>query len=220
MITLGLTGNRYSGKTRVADTFKQIQIPVFDADTVLKFILNYNYELLGEMKTSLGGGIFTNIKDNELRIDMKRLSKHDFDKVLDFVEDELFDAYNRFNLKAKKNKSIYTIFHSSFLFEKKWDKKLDMVINVFAPETDRMKRCKYNTNMGLLTIKELASSEMDGLEKNKMADFVIQNPNDGSLSAGSIPGRTPSSNILKQVNQIDQKIIDEYLYKENLNFVM
>jgi hypothetical protein len=58
---------------------------------------------------------------------------------------------------------------------------------------------------------------MDPLEKNEMADFIINNFNNGSEVVGSIglqPAKLP--NLLKQVNQIDQKVIDEYLYKESL----
>lgn len=219
MITLGLTGNRYSGKSKVADMFNHIQVPVFEADTIIKFILEYNYELLGEMKSSLGDDFFTIVRDNELKLNLRKLKKEDFDKVLDFIEEDLFEAYRKFNVKARKLGAIYTIFHSSILFEKGWENKLDMIINVFAPETDRMKRCRYMTNLGLLKIKELSSSEMDPLLKNKLADFIIRNHNESSTS-GVIPGKTPSSAILKQVNDIDQKVIDEYLYKENLNFVM
>ena len=41
MLEIALTGNRYSGKTKVSKVFNGIYIPVFDADTVMKFILNY-----------------------------------------------------------------------------------------------------------------------------------------------------------------------------------
>ena len=41
MLEIGLTGTRYSGKSTVGKVFNQIHIPVFDADTVLKFILNF-----------------------------------------------------------------------------------------------------------------------------------------------------------------------------------
>jgi len=41
MIKVGLSGNRYSGKTAVSKMFKQIGIPVFDADIVLKFIIGH-----------------------------------------------------------------------------------------------------------------------------------------------------------------------------------
>ena len=40
MITLGLSGSRYSGKKTTVEVFKRIGIPVFDADLILKFILN------------------------------------------------------------------------------------------------------------------------------------------------------------------------------------
>ena len=40
MIKVGLSGNRYAGKDAVSRLFEQIRVPVFDADIVLKFILN------------------------------------------------------------------------------------------------------------------------------------------------------------------------------------
>ena len=44
MIKVGLSGNRYSGKTAISKMFKQIGIPVFDADIVLKFIIGHCLE--------------------------------------------------------------------------------------------------------------------------------------------------------------------------------
>jgi hypothetical protein len=50
-----------------------------------------------------------------------------------------------------------------------------------------------------------------------MADYIINNYNNGDVVIGHIglqPTKLP--NLVKQVNQIDQKVIDEYLYKESL----
>lgn len=218
MITLGLTGNRYSGKKRVADVFRQIQVPVFDADTVIKFILNYNYELLGEMKSKLGKDIFLNTKDNELKLNLRRLSEDALDKVLDFIEEDLFKAYNIFNKNVKLTGAIYTIFSSSILFERKWQNKLDLIINISSTDTDRIKRCKYMTNKGLLIIKELTMEEIPTSVKNKLSDYIITNDNEET--PGSIPGRTISTVLLKQINDIDQKIIDEYIYKSSVDYVI
>lgn len=215
MITLGLTGNRFSGKSAAVDVFKRIDVPVFDADLVLQFILNYNYELLGEIKNELGDNIFIPHPKNELILNFRRLNKTDFDNILDIVEDDIFNAYKRFNDKLERIGAIYTVFSSSILFEREWDKKLDMTLNVFASDTDRMKRCKYLTNMGLLNIKDLVSTEMNSLEKNQLADFIINNHNSEYTSSSTI-----SSNMLKQINQVDQKIIDEYIYKESLNLLV
>ena len=50
MIKVGLSGNRYAGKDAVSRLFEQIRVPVFDADIVLKFILNYNFEKASLLK--------------------------------------------------------------------------------------------------------------------------------------------------------------------------
>ena len=54
MIKVGLTGNRYSGKDVCSKIFQQIDVPVFNADIVLKFILNYNYEINYKIRNAFG----------------------------------------------------------------------------------------------------------------------------------------------------------------------
>lgn len=212
MITLGLTGNRYSGKTTVAKQFKSIGVPVFDADLILRFILNYNYELLGMIKKDVGSHIFVPTSKNELLLDLRTISKEDFDKVIDYIEDDIFRAYKRFNDTIEATGGIYTIFKSSILFERNWDKKLDMVLNIFATDGDRLKRGRALTNLGLLKVKELIATEMEGTEKNEDSDFIIYNHN---VDFGS---SAVSSSIVKEVNKVDQKIIDEYLYSETIMY--
>jgi dephospho-CoA kinase len=204
MIKIGLSGSRYSGKTRVTNLFKQIGIPVFDADTVLRFILNYNWELLGEIKHELGSEIFQGDYLNFREIKNPEV----FNNILKMVEPDIFRAYDRFN---KKQTSIYTIFHSSILFETGWDKNMDKSISIFASHTDRISRCKNLTNMGLLTINDLTKTEMDPLEKNRLSDYTIHNYNDETSAFGD---------TLNQVSNVDQKIIDTYLFNESTKRVM
>jgi dephospho-CoA kinase len=204
MIKVGLSGSRYSGKTRVTNLFKQIGIPVFDADTVLRFILNYNWELLGEIKEELGSEIFQGDYLNFREIKNPEV----FNNILKMVEPDILKAYDRFN---KKQTSIYTIFHSSILFERGWDKNMDKSISIFSPNTDRIRRCKNLTNMGLLTINDLTKTEMDPLEKNRLSDYTIHNYNDETSAFGD---------TLNQVSKVDQKIIDTFLFNEATKRVM
>ena len=204
MIKVGLSGNRYSGKSRVANLFKQIGIPVFDADTILRFILNYNWELLAEIKHELGSEIFQGDYLNFREIKNPEV----FNNVLKLVEPDILRAYDRFN---KKQNSIYTIFHSSILFERGWDKNMDRSISVFSSHTDRISRCKQLTKMGLLAINDLSKTEMDQLEKNRLSDFTIHNYNDETSAFGD---------TFNQVCKVDQKIIDTYLFNEATKRVM
>ncbi len=204
MIKIGLSGSRYSGKTRVANLFKQIGIPVFDADTVLRFILNYNWELLGEIKEELGSEIFQGDYLNFREIKNPEV----FNNILKMVEPDILRAYDKFN---KKQTSIYTIFHSSILFERGWDKKMDRSISIFSSHTDRISRCKQLTKMGLLVINDLSKTEMDPLEKNRLSDYTIHNYNDETSAFGD---------TFNQVCKVDQKIIDTYLFNEATKRVM
>lgn len=199
MIHIGLSGNRYSGKDTISKLFSQISVPVFNADVVLRFILSYNYELQNDIVQSIGYQHFNSSgKLSPLSIKDEKT----FNKVIDLVEKDLFDHYYKF---SEKTGSVYTIFHSSILFERKWQKKFDYNINVFAPLKDRLERCKRSAGITPSNIHKLASSEMKDLEKNSLADWVIHNYESVSIVMGS---------PVDQVSQIDQQIIDQYLKLE------
>jgi phage antirepressor YoqD-like protein len=85
--------------------------------------------------------------------------------------------------------------------------KMDSNISIFAPKTDRIK-CNYKTN-GLMLINDLAKTEMDSLDKidSQIIQYIYYN--DVSISFGD---------ILKQVDNVDMKIVDQYLLKKIQNF--
>ena len=196
MIKVGLSGNRYSGKTAVSKMFKQISIPVFDADTVLRFIISRDLETISQIKSKVGEHIFKNGD-----IDSKYITEYEFDKILECSKFQLMKAYEVFN--QKKSSSIYSIFHSSFLYETDWADEMDFNINVFCPKIHRMERCKETTGMKVSNIAYMLRNEMDDLDKNKMATYIIHN--------------YENMDPLTQVNKIDQKIIDFYLKNEQSN---
>lgn len=201
MIKVGLTGNRFSGKSKIADAFKRISIPIFDADVVIKLIINYNYDIKDILINKFGSKYFKVDKDTH-KINLSKINKeYKFGKVLDIIEKDLFNAYEKF--EAKNKDSIYTIFMSSFLYEKRWDKKMDQSITVYAPFTQRIERgkkvLKHNFH-DYMTLNYMLSSEMDELKKNSKSKFVIHNYNE--------------FNIKTQVSKIDNSIIKDYILKK------
>jgi len=194
MIKVGLSGNRFSGKDRIVKLFKQIGIPVFEADIVLKFILNYNTEKLKQLKYLIGDEFF--IGDH---LDIKSIKREEkFGKVVEHFKEELFNAYKKFN--RKNYKSIYSIFHSSILFESDWDFDMDMNISVFTPSNIRIDRCKFETNYKTSEIYKLMKSEMSELDKNNRATYVVHN--------------YEVVDTMKEINKIDSDIINHFLYSE------
>jgi len=195
MIKVGLTGNRYSGKDTVASLFKKISIPVFDADVIIKFLINHNFEMDYKIKKKIDSSFFKND-----RLDLSKLTGPVLDQIIDIVEYDLFDAYKKYELKNMN--SIYTVFHSSILFERDWNKKMDFTISVFSPTSDRVERCQKESDLKLADIYNLSQREMKDLSKNSLSDYVIHNYNDEI---------NPFGDILTQINKIDQRLIDNYL---------
>lgn len=192
MLNVGLTGNRFSGKNGVSLLFSKCRIPVFDADSVLKYLLNYKKDIYNSVKTKFGAEYVMKDYINPLAFN----NDEKFNKLIDVTEFQLFEAYDRFKLKNKG--AAYTIFHSSLIFEKNYSKKFDYVINIFSPIDERMYRYKIQTDSTIEKVHNLFSKEITDLEKNNMSDFVIHNYEN-------------SPDVLKQVEDIDVKIVDKYL---------
>lgn len=195
MIKVGLSGNRFSGKNEVCNMFRKISIPVFDADVVLRFIIHHDVNVNKVIRDRLSELYGTS--GNYVSPTFAR-TKEEIDIIVEASQHELFSAYEKFSEKNKT--SIYTIFKSSILFERNWNKLMNYNISVFAPKITRMERFQDSTKKRVSDVAFILKNEIDDLDKNKMANFVVHSYN----------GR----DIRKQVHEIDQFVIDSYLAQE------
>ena len=119
-----------------------------------------------------------------------------FESLIELVEFEIFESYSRFRKKYKDKQ--YTIFHSSLIFEKNWSKKFDRVITVFTPKQERIERYKALTGDSLQEIHAIFGREANEIQKNQSSDFIIHNYQE-------------AADVLKQVQNIDNRIVDYYI---------
>jgi len=198
MIKASLTGSRYSGKSSAAKAFRQIGVPVFEADPIIKYLLNFDQKVGKEIIEKYGKYIFTGpsatISPKEIK------SEKDFDRLISFAEEPLNEAYMRF--LEKNSGSVYTIFHSSIVFERGWNNAFDYNISTFAPKQERCVRAQIAEGKTSAEIESLMSIEMDPLVKNSISDFVIHAYDQSIGAFGTLPD---------QVCKIDQKIVDDFL---------
>ncbi len=194
MIRIGLTGSRYSGKDTIGKLFRQIKVPVFNADVILKFILKYEFEIIDKIIDTIGYEYYING-----RLDSYEILKNDkFDEILKVVKPYIFKSYSEFEKKHKG--SIYTIFNSSILFESNWIDYFDKIININAPLEERLNR--LFTKKGIkdpfqkFDIEQYIKNEKV-ISKNNKADIIIHN--------------FGIFDVLDQVNKADTKIVDFYL---------
>jgi dephospho-CoA kinase len=169
MLKIGLTGNLNSGFINVSEMFKLQEVPVFEADIALKFLLNFRDDICRKIKIELGENIFS----KGLIDHTKFSSTQKFDRLLDIVEPELFKLYDRFC--SNHRDASYTIFKSSILFERNWDKKLNYTITTFKPKDTRALDISNQSGIRLVDAYSIVSSEMDDLVKNQKSEWIIHN---------------------------------------------
>ena len=93
MIKVGLSGNRYSGTDQICDIFRKLTIPVFEADIVLKFIINHDITVSSDIRSKL-----KHLHNNAGYLDPRSIkTKKEAEIVLDCAQHELMSAYNKFS---------------------------------------------------------------------------------------------------------------------------
>ena len=102
MLEVGLTGCRFSGKTSVSKLFRKIGVPVFDADIILKFILNFKPKVELAIMSNVGSFVYKNGFLDPTCF----LADGLFDRTIDVIEFELFQAWERFKDKHKDHSYV------------------------------------------------------------------------------------------------------------------
>jgi len=194
MLIVGLTGGIGSGKTIIAEVFKHMGIPVFNADNQAKAITNTNKKVKEKIVQEFGADIYIN---NE--IDRKVLAEIVFKnpeklKILNSIIHP--EVRNTFINWCEKNKSFpYVIEEAAILFESGAYREMDYTINVCADELIRIKRVVLRDGTSIESVKERMKNQLNDKERSKMADFNVIN--DGSVM------------VLPQILDIHQKLLQK-----------
>lgn len=194
---VALTGNRMAGKNSVGKLFAKIGVPVFDADAVLKYLLNYHKGTAEAIEKCFGKSYLIGSYLNPVMFD----TDDKMDRLISIVEFPLFHAYSKFHDKYRKH-SQYTIFNCGCLYEKKWEDNVDYIINVSSPVEERKYRYQMlNTDVN----NGVFDNEISDIGKNRMADFIIHNQENGP-------------DVYKTIVGIDSDLSELYYLRRDKNF--
>ncbi len=166
-IISGVTGNISSGKTKLCEFFKELGGFFIDADKIGHKIIEENKEKIKE--------IFGNyLSRKEIRevifSDIKKKIKYER-----WIHKEIMREIKKI---IEEGEEGYYFVEGALIFEAKADRIMDYVIYVKADESvliERTKQKGYEENL----IKAIIESQKKFKEKEKKADFIIEN--DGSL---------------------------------------
>lgn len=175
---IGLTGGIGSGKSTVAQLFKDVGIPVIDADKLVKSI----YE-----KKSSYDFVYKHFPEatSENVIQFKKLREVAFmnaenQLVLEnFIYSQLPDAFK----EAYQAQSVheFVVYDVPLLFEKKLNDKIDTSVCVYAPKNTQIERLVKRDNISLDLSEKILSKQMDIEDKKLKSDLYIENLSDLSL---------------------------------------
>jgi dephospho-CoA kinase len=171
MYKVGLTGNHFSGQDEVAKIFEDFDVPVFDANIITKFLINFSPKHISLIKNNFGNDIY---KVGLLDLNQFTTNQH-FNKLLDIIEFDILSQYEKFRIKHKND--FYTIFYCDNLFERSLDKYMNFVVNSYKPSHQRQYEMKYYTSYPFPLIENIFKNEMSPFTKNSKSDYVINNFN-------------------------------------------
>lgn len=173
MLRIGLTGGIGSGKTTVSKIFQTLGIPVYDADTEAKRLMNTDPAIRTAIINAFG-------KESYEGTDINRsfLISH----VL--YDEQKLAALNAIVHPATiadaerwmtEQESDYALKEAAIIFETGSEKNLDYVIGVTSPESLRMERIMKRDGRSEDEIRQMMALQMDEKEKISKCDFVIYN---------------------------------------------
>jgi dephospho-CoA kinase len=192
MLKIGLTGGIGSGKSTVANIFKVLGIPVFDADSVAKELMENNLEIRENLIHHFGSLVFENNQLNRKWLANKVFKDpYELNILNAIVHPITLQVAEDWFLKQN---APYAIKEAALIFEAGAGAGLDYVIGVFAPQNLRIQRVMKRDGLKREEVLERIDRQVSDTIKMKLCDFIIVN-NDQQL-------------LTQQVIDLHQKFIE------------
>ena len=178
MIIVGLTGGIGSGKSTVSDYLKRKGCLIIDADAISRAATAPGGPALEPILREFGAGVFS--EDGTL--DRKKMSEIVFsdtisrNKLEDIVVTIVINEFHAQieHLKEEDYKGI-VVFDAPLLFEFGMEKYVDESWFVTASLESRVSRVVKRDRMTRGEVMDRINSQMPSWEKEKLADYTINN---------------------------------------------
>lgn len=173
MKVLGLTGGIGSGKTTVANFFRELGVPVYIADDEAKELMNSDPGVKKAITKIFGENSYTsNGLDRKYLADRVFKSKELLEKLNAIVH----PAVNRhFEEWKSKQQSAYVVYEAAILFEKGGSEKCDFTLLITAPHEVKIERLLQRDNSSLEEIEARMENQWSDEKKAALANFIIEN---------------------------------------------
>ncbi|MDR7370477.1 dephospho-CoA kinase [Flavobacterium aquidurense] len=172
---IGLTGGIGSGKTTIANYFKEMGVPLYIADDGARAVMQSDY-IIEKIKQEFGEILFENNILN--RAKLAEIVFKDADKLAKLngiVHPAVKDDFEKWLLKHKNYSHV--IYETAILFESGRYKECDIIITVTAPEEVRINRVLKRDNTTRSQVLNRMQMQWKDEERISRSNFVINNVN-------------------------------------------
>ena len=169
---LGLTGGIATGKTTVAQMFRDENIPVIDADRLVKAIYQKKESFDFVNKHFVEAIIDEAIHFKTLR-ELAFKTRDNQVKLETFIYAQMPHAFKEAYLGFGAHK--YIVYDVPLLFEKGLYTQTDLSVCVYSPRSIQLERLMKRDNINNELAENILTKQMDIEEKKKRADLFIEN---------------------------------------------
>lgn len=174
MIKVGITGGIGSGKTIVGNLFGFFGVPVFNADSEAKKILEFNSIVRAKLIALFGESIYL----PNHAINRKKLASLIFNdeyllkQVNEIIHPEVHRAFDHW---AHSQSGTFVLYEAAILFESGHYKNMDYTILVVADEETRFKRVMLRDSVTREQVQQRMANQWNDEQKIGLCDFIIYN---------------------------------------------
>jgi len=171
---IGITGGIGSGKTIVCEIFKQLGVPVFNADLVARDLMLNNQEVFTLLQAHFGETIFPLLGQFD-KLHLSQLVFNNPDELSQLNSIVHPFVKNTFAIWKEKQTTNYVLHEAAILIETGFNKLCDKVIVVEAPENLRIQRVAARDGKSTEDVVSIIQQQMSDEDRRKHADYTIIN---------------------------------------------
>lgn len=171
---IGITGGIGSGKTIVCEIFKQLGVPIFNADLVARDLMLNNQEVYTLLQAHFGETIFPLLGQFD-KLHLSQLVFNNPDELSQLNSIVHPFVKNTFAIWKEKQTTNYVLHEAAILIETGFNKLCNKVIVVEAPENLRIQRVAARDGKSTEDVVSIIQQQMSDEERRKHADYTIIN---------------------------------------------
>lgn len=175
---LGLTGGIASGKSTIANVFKERKIPIVDADIVAREVMRAGQPVVQEIAETFGPDyLLENGEINRKKLGNTIFAKPDKRRTLNqIVQEEIRKEIERQRETLLEEGHPLIVLDIPLLYEGSYEYMVDIVMVTYVDKETQYERLrKRNKELSKEDVKNRVASQMPLVEKAKRADILINN---------------------------------------------